>query len=1355
MAQESLKLLKERRKVEQDIANLKKETKDWGDAELRQLQELENRKKRIAKLEGKAAADRDKAELAYLGVASRVSTLQEDIGKRVERNGRSVFQLSNAFKIAASNMQPMVRGGVEMKDTYTGFASLMDDIAMNAEKAEMYLQGGSENMEATTSAMSSKIEELAKASEDSSLPPETIKEAEKLLEVYTGLDSRFKEATMTMGEGFNNINDLQSQSVGLAGEMALSYGKIGTSGFSVSVDKANELYDTSVKQAKLIKSVTLPDMKKKIKFMLKELELINPLSDEYKTMQSSIEEMQGDMEEMEAASESMVATAERNVAAADQMRIMNNQIAASSELILGPFNKLKGVMEALPFGGLVSSLVDLEGVGNKFGDTVQKNLLGMFSEPTVAMEAFALKSDKAGEKTGKRFRDLSTGQLVAGDDEAVLTLNDGMTTFTNIMGSAKEAVGAMGEGLNKLTGMPVAMAGPLLVVVGIILLAAKVAEMFFGGMMDTRKELGVTVAEAGKLQNSINSTAMEFSLLGVSAEDVAGISDSIRDNMGGLSSVTSENLSAMTQLTALYGISGENTGILAAQMMAVGASSFDAATSQMESVALLARASGVAPAAVMNDVAGSADAFAGFAKKGGENVFKAAIAARKLGLDMSNVEQIADSLLDFESSIEAQMEASMLTGRAINTDKARELALAGDLEGMQKEVTKQIGSAADFEKLNVVQRKSLAAAFGVSVSELGKMVANQDKLNNMTDAEKAHRDKMAKVMEWLGKAWTGFLSVGKALLPVVVGLGVALAVAFWPITLALTVITGIGMLFNELNKKVPMLGTVLGVILGLMTAIWMKSKLTGEAMSGGMMEGAKGMVTGLKERLMGGGITDKIKEKVGMGGDDVPLTKSGKPDKRFGKRADKTKAVKKPKTSKSKGGKKGGKGGFGFMEKIDGKKMIQGAAALLIAAAAMWVAAKALQEFGKVTWPAIAKAGVTLLGLTLVLAILGQLKGQLIQGAAAMLIMSIALIPFAFALQMFTGIDFAQVALGGVTMIGFALALGALGMMASFIIAGAAAVAVMGIALIPFALALRLFTDIDFEQVKLGGIAMLRLGLSLIPLGMMAPFIVMGAAAMSVMGIALVPFALALRLFTDIDFEQVKLGGATMLGLGLALGALGTMAPLIVMGATAMAVMGIALIPFSLALRSFTDSDFAQVVTGGAAMLGLGLALGALGTMAPLIILGSQALGIMSLALLGLGVALSLIGTGMNMISGSFSGITEQITQLATMADPILLLAKSFTVLGVSMGAMALGALTLLPALPVLFALNKLGLLGGVSLGGGGEEESSKSEGRNPVEEQLMQTNTKLEELIGVMSQTPGLLTVANRNLGTISEAVQ
>ena len=41
------------------------------------------------------------------------------------------------------------------------------------------------------------------------------------------------------------------------------------------------------------------------------------------------------------------------------------------------------------------------------------------------------------------------------------------------------------------------------------------------------------------------------------------------------------------------------------------------------------------------------------------------------------------------SSINAQMEASMLLGRNINTDKARQLAFEGDLAGMQKEILKQ------------------------------------------------------------------------------------------------------------------------------------------------------------------------------------------------------------------------------------------------------------------------------------------------------------------------------------------------------------------------------------------------------------------------------------------------------------------------------------------------------------------------------------------------------------------------------------------------------------------------------------------------------------------------------------------
>jgi hypothetical protein len=78
------------------------------------------------------------------------------------------------------------------------------------------------------------------------------------------------------------------------------------------------------------------------------------------------------------------------------------------------------------------------------------------------------------------------------------------------------------------------------------------------------------------------------------------------------------------------------------------------------------------------------------------------------------------------------MEASMLLGRQMNLDKARELALSGKLAELAEEVKNQVGSQADFEAMNVVQRKALADAMGVTVADMGKMVAGEK-----TSAEEA------------------------------------------------------------------------------------------------------------------------------------------------------------------------------------------------------------------------------------------------------------------------------------------------------------------------------------------------------------------------------------------------------------------------------------------------------------------------------------------------------------------------------------------------------------------------------------------------------------------------------------------
>jgi hypothetical protein len=91
---------------------------------------------------------------------------------------------------------------------------------------------------------------------------------------------------------------------------------------------------------------------------------------------------------------------------------------------------------------------------------------------------------------------------------------------------------------------------------------------------------------------------------------------------------------------------------------------------------------------------------------------------------MSAVASISESLLDFESSIEKQMEASMLLGRQINLDRARQLALSGDQEGMMQEILKQVGGEAEFNKMNVLQRRALAESVGQSVENLSRLVRN-------------------------------------------------------------------------------------------------------------------------------------------------------------------------------------------------------------------------------------------------------------------------------------------------------------------------------------------------------------------------------------------------------------------------------------------------------------------------------------------------------------------------------------------------------------------------------------------------------------------------------------------------------
>ena len=71
-----------------------------------------------------------------------------------------------------------------------------------------------------------------------------------------------------------------------------------------------------------------------------------------------------------------------------------------------------------------------------------------------------------------------------------------------------------------------------------------------------------------------------------------------------------------------------------------------------------------------------------------------------------------------------------MIGRQLNLNRARELALANDQAGLLKEIVKQVGSEAELNRLNVIQRKALAESLGITVSELQKLAGGEVELGS-------------------------------------------------------------------------------------------------------------------------------------------------------------------------------------------------------------------------------------------------------------------------------------------------------------------------------------------------------------------------------------------------------------------------------------------------------------------------------------------------------------------------------------------------------------------------------------------------------------------------------------------------
>ena len=261
--------------------------------------------------------------------------------------------------------------------------------------------------------------------------------------------------------------------------------------------------------------------------------------------------------------------------------------------------------------------------------------------------------------------------------------------------------------------------GPIVAILAIIAGAITAA---FLKVRNLSKELGTSFAQASRLAKE--TTVAGFGLLGT-GQDASAIAGEIVDTFGSLSNVTANNIKDIGRLATRFGAASKDIVTFQKSLTDTFGVSVNQSEAIVENVGKLAEAEGVAAGKVIADIAANTEKFAEFAKGGADGFANAAIEAAKIGSNLSAVLGAADKLLDFETSLTNEFEAQVITGKSFNLERARQLALQGEIGQLSQELASQVGSLGDIQAMNVIERRSIASAIGVSADDLMKIARGE------------------------------------------------------------------------------------------------------------------------------------------------------------------------------------------------------------------------------------------------------------------------------------------------------------------------------------------------------------------------------------------------------------------------------------------------------------------------------------------------------------------------------------------------------------------------------------------------------------------------------------------------------
>lgn len=261
--------------------------------------------------------------------------------------------------------------------------------------------------------------------------------------------------------------------------------------------------------------------------------------------------------------------------------------------------------------------------------------------------------------------------------------------------------------------------------------------------VDNAKQLGTTREVTKQIAGNVaDQSAKAGTLASYGTQDVQTRKNALEaqaalnKSLGTAAMYSSERLRDQNFLTKIMGLEVEDAVKVQQLSLVSGKTNKEIVDSVNNQVIGLGKQTGIYldNRKVLADVAKVSGQLASQYKNNPELIAQAVVKVQQLGMNLEQAANSSNKLLNFSDSLAKELEAELLTGKAINLEQARYYALMGDSAKAAEELMANIGGLEEFNRLNVLQQRAYAEAVGMSADELANSLKTQELLKQTGDA---------------------------------------------------------------------------------------------------------------------------------------------------------------------------------------------------------------------------------------------------------------------------------------------------------------------------------------------------------------------------------------------------------------------------------------------------------------------------------------------------------------------------------------------------------------------------------------------------------------------------------------------